>query len=72
MIEPDECNIEVGKFNFLMNGFSGEFIQEFVSEGRFVVNEFRQARGVPVIDILHADIQGNELQMLQGSAERSR
>ena len=69
MVEPDECNIGVGKFNFLTNDFSGEFIQEFVSEDRFAVDAFRQTRGLSMIDILHADIQGNELQMLQGCAE---
>ncbi len=69
MVEPDESNLAVGKFNFLTNGFSGEFIQDFVSEGGFVVDEFRLTRGLPMIDVLHADIQGNELQMLQGCVE---
>jgi Methyltransferase FkbM domain len=69
MVEPDECNIAVGKFNFLTNGFSGEFIQDFVSEVGFVVDEFRLTRGLSIIDVLHADIQGNELQMLQGCTE---
>jgi hypothetical protein len=69
MVEPDEQNIAVGKYNFLENGYSGEFIQDFVGDGHFIVDDFYKERHFKKIDILHSDIQGYELQMLNGSKD---
>ena len=69
MVEPDSANLEVGRYNFSINGFSGEFINNIVREGGFVVDVFVRDRGIDRIDILHSDIQGHEVQMLNGAKE---
>lgn len=54
MIEPDFDNLQAGFENFLLNGFVGSFVQgkhDDVTYGE--------------CDILHADIQGAELQLLE-------
>jgi hypothetical protein len=70
LVEPDASNIIVGKENFKTNGLEGEFIQDFVGRGFFNVDDFLDKKKLPVLDILHVDIQGYELEMLEG-AERS-
>ncbi len=67
MVEPDEHNIDVGRQNFALNGFEGEFIPAFVDHGGFEIDTFRAARGIAFIDIIHADIQGHEVAMLEGA-----
>ena len=46
---------------------AGEFIQAFVSNEHFQVDDFLARKLTDDIDILHADIQGYELQMLMGA-----
>ena len=46
---------------------SGEFIQAFVSNEQFQVDAFLARKPTDEIDVLHADIQGYELQMLRGA-----
>jgi hypothetical protein len=67
MVEPEAQNIVTGKINFERNGFEGEFMQDFVGRDGFRVDELFRSRGVDYIDILHADIQGYELEMLEGA-----
>jgi hypothetical protein len=69
LIEPDASNIQAGQYNFLQNNYKGEFIQEFVGQGQFEVDLFLQARKFLRLDILHADIQGYEIEMLNGSSD---
>ncbi len=66
-VEPERNNLETGRKNFALNGMSGEFIQAFVSNEHFQVDDFLAQKSPDGIDILHADIQGYELQMLMGS-----
>lgn len=66
-VEPERANLETGRKNFALNGMSGDFIQAFVSNEHFQVDDFLTDRPTDEIDILHADIQGYELQMLMGS-----
>ncbi len=68
MVEPDARNLEAGRRNFAYNGLRGEFIQDFVGTGHFSVDEFATARGLAHLDILHADIQGYEGEMLTGAS----
>ncbi len=68
MVEPDATAIGVGRVNFERNGFTGTFIQDFVGAGHFNVDTFMRDRGIK-LDILHVDIQGFEVQMLQGATE---
>jgi hypothetical protein len=67
LVEPDEENLNVGKSNFFNNGLEGEFIKSFVSQYHFSVDEFMREKNITRINILHSDIQGYELEMLQGS-----
>ena len=67
MVEPDANNLAAGRANFLRNGFEGEFIQAEVAKGRWELDSFLNARGLSHLDILHADIQGFEAELLEGA-----
>jgi hypothetical protein len=67
MVEPIVENVEAGKGNFALNGFEGTFIQDFVGKGRFQVDQFMAEQGMAGLEVLHADIQGFELEMLAGA-----
>ncbi len=77
MIEPDDFNIISGRRNFRLNGLSGDFTQAFVSSKSTAngkvptinIDEFVYKRRIEVVDILHSDIQGYELEMLKGSVK---
>ncbi len=66
MVEPDLNNFSSGVNNFKLNGFDGEFIQSFVGKGHFEVDPFLSGRKLSHLDILHVDIQGYEIEMLEG------
>lgn len=67
LVEPDEGNILAGQYNFQQNQIEGEFIQAFVGQGQFEVDAFMRTRKLSHLDILHSDIQGFEIEMLDGS-----
>lgn len=67
MVEPDNINIESGKNNFKLNGYDGIFINSFVGNNHFIVDDFVSSKKLNIIDILHADIQGYEVEMLHGA-----
>lgn len=69
MVEADAANLEAGRENFRANGFTGEFHRGMVGRGGFQVDAFLRAQGLDRLDILHADIQGFEAEMLEGAAE---
>ena len=69
LVEPDPHNIEVGKNNFLLNGFEGDFINAFVSSESFTVDGFMKEKGIENLYLLHSDIQGYELVMLQNASD---
>jgi hypothetical protein len=66
LLEPDRDRLAVGQHNFRINRYTGEFIQSFVAQGQFTVDAFLEKRQLNRLDILHADIQGHELEMLEG------
>lgn len=68
LVEPDADNLAVGRRNFARNGFEGTFEQQAVGRGAFTVDEFMQRNGVERLTILHADIQGAEVEMIEGAA----
>jgi hypothetical protein len=81
LVEPDAKNLLVGQMNFSLNGLSGEFIQAYVGDVSSMYNDgtpiicmdqFAVSRKLARIDILHADIQGAEVQMLHGAAKLLR
>ena len=65
LVEPDKHNIKVGRNNFRLNKMQGEFINEFVAADKFTVDGFVEKAGLAQIHVLHSDIQGFELDMLQ-------
>jgi len=67
MVESDEVNLEAGRANFHRNGLAGYFHQGRVSKGHFEVDHFIDQQALACIDILHADIQGFELEMIAGA-----
>jgi hypothetical protein len=69
LVEPDLACLRAGQDNFARNGFKGEFIQAFVGAGKFEVDAFFRNRKVKQLDILHTDIQGFEVEMLQGARD---
>jgi hypothetical protein len=66
LVEPDPKNLAAGVDNFKRNGFTGEFIQSTVGRGHLQVDAFRTTRKLRHLDILHVDIQGHEVEMLEG------
>jgi Methyltransferase FkbM domain len=67
LVEPEAANLAAGAYNFDRNGLTGEFIQGFVGTGQLEIDAFCDSRMLAKIDILHADVQGYELQMLTGA-----
>lgn len=73
MVEPDKKNLYYGKKNFITNGFEGEFIHAGIGKTKVnkanivSVDQLCADKQIEFLDILHADIQGYELEMLQGS-----
>jgi hypothetical protein len=69
LVEPESRNLEVGRRNFDQNGLKGEFLQSLVGHGHFSVDGFLKDREIPRLNLLHSDIQGYELEMLDGAVE---
>lgn len=69
LVEPETENLKAGQDNFARNGFKGEFIKAFVGRGKFEVDDFFRTRKIKKLDILHTDIQGFEVEMLQGAQD---
>lgn len=68
LVEPDSGNLEVGRRNFERNGLKGEFLQSLVGHGNFSLDGFLNDREISRLNLLHSDIQGFELEMLDGAA----
>jgi hypothetical protein len=66
LIEPEQTCLAAGINNFARNGLRGEFIRSFVGKGHLQIDAFIQSRGLQRLDILHADIQGYEVEMIEG------
>lgn len=76
MVEPEAVNLAMGRQNFELNAMRGEFVHAFVgsapatdAEGRrtVCVDELVAKHALERVHILHSDIQGFELQMLDGA-----
>jgi hypothetical protein len=75
-VEPLKENMEFGRKNFSANGRTGDFTQAYIGATplggeppTISVDSLIRDKGIEHIDILHADIQGYELEMLQGATE---
>jgi hypothetical protein len=76
LVEPCPIRIQSGKLNFQENQRAGDFEQAYVGDtdrwsllnGRTIsVDGFCKRKQIRHLNILHADIQGHEVQMLQGA-----
>jgi hypothetical protein len=72
MVEPDPNCLAAGRSNFARNRFVGEFIQAAVSRGAWQVDQFLRSRRLHHVDILHVDIQGFEVEMMDGARDALR
>ena len=73
LVEPQEGCLNQGKRNFALNGMEAEFIQAYVGvenpDSRpptLSVDRILRDKDLEAIQLLHADIQGAELDMLKG------
>jgi hypothetical protein len=69
LVEPDTNNMNVGIDNFSLNNLHGTFFNDFVGAGHLAVDDLVKQVIKERIDILHADIQGHEVEMLDGCVE---
>lgn len=77
LIEPNEQNLNIGKHNFSINNLKGNFYWGYVgckSEPIitdkvpfYTIDNFLEKNNIKTLDLLHSDIQGAELSMLQGA-----
>jgi hypothetical protein len=68
LVEPDPTHLATGINNFKRNNLVGEFVQSFVGRDALHVDAFRASRKLERLAILHVDIQGYEIEMLDGCA----
>jgi hypothetical protein len=68
LVEPHPENLAAGAENFARAGFSASFHQALVGPGAFEVDGFLESAGIERLEVLHSDIQGAELAMLDGAA----
>ena len=68
MVEPDKKALNAGYSNFQTNNFpNGQFIHSKVANDGFKIDSFVNEKKIKKISILHSDIQGWELEMLDGA-----
>lgn len=67
LVEPELDHITCGKNNLEINKFQGEFINDFVGSKGFQLDKFVSERNLIAINILHSDIQGYEIEMIDGA-----
>lgn len=76
LVEPESENLKMGRDNFALNNARGEFVQAFVGaeahtsavgQRTVCVDELMAQFKLDHLDLLHADIQGSELRMLDGA-----
>ena len=68
MVESISKNLEAGRSNFLANNFlNGHFILSEVANDDFKIDTFYKEKKLDEVTILHSDIDGFELEMLDGA-----
>lgn len=68
-IEPEQVNLELGIKNCAINNVTADFTKGFIGSGHINVSDFLRDKHIDALDILHSDIQGYELQMLEQITE---
>jgi len=69
MVEPDKEFLDYGKKNYKLNNMNGTFIHSKIGVGFLNVDDIVKKYNITKINILHSDIQGFELEMLNGCKE---
>lgn len=78
LVEPTDFGLDYGKKNFQINNMRGDFTRAYVGnkpgnapDGVKIINidEYLKEKGISFVDMLHADIQGFELEMLEGASD---
>lgn len=75
LVEPNRNNLFYGKKNFKLNQLKGKFIhagigaQSTTDSKTRSVDDICKKNNIEFLDLLHADIQGYELDMLHGAKE---
>lgn len=76
LVEANGMGLETGRLNFRLNNLNADFTHAYVAgrpgvavEGTAIttVDEFAERKRLSRIDLLHSDIQGSELDMLDGA-----
>jgi hypothetical protein len=65
LVEPYINNMNAGINNFKINGFSGNFINQGVGKNDFEIDRFIDENQIERVTVLHCDIQGDEISMLE-------
>ena len=75
LVEPEQSNLDFGRANFVLNKMEATFVHAAVGNAESLSNNqvsmitvdgLCRAHNIDYVDILHADIQGHELEMLSG------
>ncbi len=69
LVEPDPLRLQAGKENFERHGYEGAFIQESVGREGLRVDDWLRKNKIEYLHVLHSDIQGAEMEMLDMSQE---
>jgi len=83
LVEPDLHRLNTGKANFLLNGKKAVFVQgylgikadsdpDYTNAPKISLDAFLEDQCIDHVNILHADIQGAEYEMLLSCAESIR
>lgn len=72
LVEPEPAHLDVGKYNFTKNQLEGRFFQSLIGRGHLAMDAFAEEQSLEFIDVLHADIQGAEYEMLCDAEELLR
>lgn len=76
LIEPEPVNLRYGMKNFDLNKMKGSFYQGYIGKKNDLaedginilsIDEFTASQNIKFVDLLHADIQGFEIDMLKGA-----
>lgn len=82
LIEPGHGRLELGKKHFMLNQLKGHFTQGYIKDPvndddcrmakRIEIDSFLEENQIEHVNILHADMQGYEHDMLQSAAQSVR
>ena len=68
LVEADHGHLELARKNFRRCGVEATYLVEAAAPNGLTVDALMESRGLDQLDLLHADIDGGEYDMLQGAA----